>query len=143
MKKKLIGLIGTVAIMGGIIGGVAYAHGYDNNDITRDRMTVNEISARDFEWDSFNDDHYDDMIDIMKENGFKALADNMENGNYEYMDEFMNNITEEDYNKMIDAMKENGYGYMAEMMESIGREEMIEMHNSMHGGDFDVNDHCR
>ena len=66
----------------------------------------------------------------------------MQTGDYEKMNEFMNNLSEEDFKNMIELMKENGFASMAQMMESIGREGMIQMHNStssMHGEGTDMN----
>lgn len=75
----------------------------------------------------------DDMLDIMKKNGYKDIAKEVEKGKYKAMDDFMNNISEEDFNKMIEIMRENGSEAMANMMESVGREGMTRMHNSMGG----------
>lgn len=82
-------------------------------------------------------DANNNLAKIMSDNGFGDAAKYMQTGDYEKMNEFMNNLNEEDYQKMIDIMKANGYGSMAQMMESIGREGMIQMHNSnnsMHSG---------
>lgn len=74
---------------------------------------------------------YNEMLDLMRDNGFNDIADDMENGNYESMDEFMNNMTDEEYQKMIDIMRDVN-PRMVNMMETSDKEEMIEMHNSCH-----------
>lgn len=93
-----------------------------NNNV----MNMMEISD-----DNMMDIKNNNMMDIMEQNGYGDLANEIRNGNYKAMDDFMNNISEEDYQRMVDIMRENGYGNMSRMMEDIGREEMIEMHNSM------------
>lgn len=91
------------------------------------KTAVNEIS------DNTSKDIYEDMIKIMRDNGFKDAGRYMETGNYAAMADYMNNLSQEDYDKMIEIMNDNGYGYMAQMMQSIGREGMVQMHNSMMG----------
>lgn len=76
-------------------------------------------------------DIYEDMSQIMIDNGFKDAARYMQTGDYDAMTNYMNTLSEEDYDKMIEIMNNNGYSYMGQMMESIGRENMIDMHNSM------------
>lgn len=80
-----------------------------------------------------------EMIQLMKENGFAEIANYTEAGNYEEMNEWMKNLTDEDYDKMLDIMQENGYGNMASMMESMGKENMQKMHNSMMGNNGMMN----
>lgn len=65
-----------------------------------------------------------EMIQIMRENGYGDMAKWMEEGDFESMDKFMNNLTDEDYQKMIDLMNQNGYGDLSGMMN---------IHNSMTG----------
>ncbi|MGO1368997.1 MAG: hypothetical protein ACTHVE_07190 [Senegalia sp. (in: firmicutes)] len=120
MNKKMvifiiIGIVSLVALTGFAYadrfdGHFSHMRGFDNNDS-------------------------DEMIDIMKENGYEDVAESVENGDYEKMDEFMNNITDEDYEKMTKLMKENGYGHMSNMMENTSKDEMIEMHNDMGGAE--------
>lgn len=130
MKKKMIIMVSAFVIVLGSIGGFVYAQG--NNPLltrTNDIQTIQSNSKT-----SNHCSNNEDMIQIMRENGFEDMANYMEEGNYDAMDVIMNNLTDEDYARMIEIMKENGYDSMAKMMDSIGREEMLNMHNSMHNG---------
>lgn len=129
MIKKVIGIT-TAAVLTLGIASFAYANEKDDKAVNQPIKTEITTIAN-----QSKDDIYDDMLDIMKKNGYKDLAKEVEKGNYKAMDDFMNNITEEDYQKMIDIMKESGNDNMARMMEGIGREEMIEMHKSMGGAE--------
>lgn len=123
MNKKTIAfiLVGLVSILA--LTGFVYAERLDGSfsDLKNFRGDKNDIN--------------DEMINIMRQNGYEDIAESVENGDYEKMDEFMNNMTDEDYEKMTKIMKENGYDHMSDMMESIGKDEMIEMHNSMDGAE--------
>lgn len=126
MKKKILVIMITAILAVGVMT-VAYAKGNNNiNNVGfgRGMMYQNNIN---------NNDVYNKMIDLMKENGFKEGAKAMENRDYKAMSNFMNNITDEQYNKMINIMKSNGYDGMAKMMGSVNRQEMVKIHNSMMG----------
>ncbi|MTI48523.1 MAG: hypothetical protein FH761_11815 [Firmicutes bacterium] len=150
MKFKTITMVSIAIISLVSIGGVVLASELDNETKIIEKDTKNniqieketnqsgnkELSNTNFNINSSNNpskDVFQDMVKIMRDNGFNDMARNMQTGNYEAMDEIMNDLSEEDYQEMIRIMRENGYDSMAQMMESIGREEMIEMHNSMGG----------
>ena len=80
-----------------------------------------------------NNDTFNKMIDLMKNNGFEAGAKAMENRDFNSMSNFMNNIADDQYSQMTNVMKNNGYVGMAKMMGSVGRQEMVNIHNSMMG----------
>lgn len=132
MNKKIIGITaGAVLILG--MTSLTYANSNPN--------AVNKAKNQQYESiitksSAINNESrkasYNEMLDLMRENGFKGIADDMENGNYKSMDQFMNNMTDEEYQKMIDVMREVN-PRMSNMMESFDKEEMIEMHNSCHG----------
>jgi len=127
MFNKTIAITAALALTLSITS-IAYANEKDLTIFNRPINTqVLELSEQS------NDNVRDDMFTIMQKYGYGELITGVENGNYEAMDDFMNNISEEDYQKMIDIMNDSGYGDMAAMMGSIGREQMIEMHNSMGG----------
>ncbi len=129
MIRKVIGITTAAVLILGIAS-FAYANEKDNKVATQSlKPVINTISSQSKE------DINNNMLDIMKKNGYENLAKEVEKGNYKAMDDFMNNITEEDYQKMIDIMRENGNENMARMMENIGREGMIEMHKSMDGSE--------
>lgn len=137
MKKKGIAVISALVITVVSIFGVAYADDVkaETQESGQPKIENQTLGASCHS----SKDGNKDMIEIMRENGFKDAARYMQTGDYEKMNEFMNNLSEEDFQKMIDIMEENGYGSMAQMMQSIGREGMIEMHNSMssmHSGSF-------
>lgn len=128
MSKKLIVLVGALVIAVVSLGGLAMA------------QEVNQLGFRNMasrvEAPFRNGGNCDreEMIDIMRENGFEDMAKAMEERDFESMNKFMENLTEEEYQQMIDLMRENGYDNMARMMESRGLEGMRRMHNSMMGG---------
>lgn len=129
MIKKVIGItIAAVLTLG--IASFAYANEKGNKVVNQPVKTGIATIANKSENNRNND-----MLDIMRRNGYEDVVKEVEKGNYEALDDFMNNITEEDYQKMIDIMKESGNEDMARMMEGIGREEMIQMHKSMGGAE--------
>ena len=129
MSKKVIAITTIMVLTLGVTS-LAYAKEKDDKEINQSvKMNDSIISNQ------IQNNRKNNMMDIMEKNGYEDLANEVKNGNYESMDDFMNNITEEDYQKMIDIMRENGYEDMTRMMESIGREEMIEMHNAIGGAE--------
>jgi radical SAM superfamily enzyme YgiQ (UPF0313 family) len=127
MKKKPLILTAALALTLGVAT-IAYATEKDN--ITA-RQNL-KPSAIKFEKLGTNNIQ-NSMLDIMRENGYADIANEVEKGNYKAMDDFMNNLTDEDFNKMIEIMRENGNEGMANMMERVGREGMIQMHTAMGG----------
>ncbi|UZQ48931.1 hypothetical protein [Clostridium kluyveri] len=126
MKKKVL-VIMTTAIL--TIGAVTAVYAKENNTqnnfgFGRGMMYQNNINSS---------GTYNQMIDLMKNNGFEDAAKAMENRDFDSMNNFMNNITDEQYNQMTDIMKNNGYEGMAKMMGSVNRQEMVDIHNSMMG----------
>lgn len=124
MFKKVLGLTAAVVVVLGLAS-VSLAK------ISVEKIISNPVYAQTSITNNGSYSKYD-MIEAMKNNGLAYIADDLENGNYKSMDDFMNNLTEEDYQKMIDLIRETN-PQMAEMMEGIGREQMIEMHNAMGG----------
>lgn len=124
MFKKVLGLTAAIVIVLGLAS-VSLAK------VSVDKLINTPVYAQ---TSVTNNDFYgkNRMIEAMRNSEFADIADNLENGNYKAMDDFMNSINEEDYQKMIDLMRETN-PQMADMMESIGREQMIEMHNAMGG----------
>jgi len=148
MKNKIITLtIAAVLTVGGI--SVAYATGrndasFNNSNSNRSMMgTQNSGFNSSYNYGGTmmgvqnprfqSKGSFDDMINIMKDNGFIDMAKAMENRDYNTMNKFMTSISDEDYEKMIAIMEENGYGYMANMMQSVSREDMVGLHQSMMG----------
>lgn len=126
MKKKVLVII-TTAIL--TIGAVTAVYAKENNTSNNfgfggGMMYQNNINSN---------GTYNQMIDLMKSNGFEDAAKAMENRDFDSMNNFMNNITDEQYNQMTDIMKNNGYEGMAKMMGSVSRQEMVDIHNSMMG----------
>lgn len=124
MFKKILGLTTAVVVVLGLAS-ISLAK------VSVDKLISNPVYAQTSVTNNNSYGKYN-MVEAMRTNGFSAIADDLENGNYKTMDDFMNNLSEEDYQKMIDSMRESN-PEMAEMMESIGREKMIEMHNAMGG----------
>lgn len=146
MKNKVIVLIiASILTIGGIT--VAYAtsrNDVTSNDFNRPMMgTQNNNNNKSYNSRSsmMGDQNarvqlnssYNDMIKIMRDNGFSDEAKAMENRDFDSMNNLMNNISDADYKKMIDIMGENGYGAMANMMKSISKEDMTGFHGSMMG----------
>ena len=146
MKNKIITLtIAAVLTVGGI--SVAYATGRNDASFNNSNRSMMGTQNSGFN-SSYNyggtmmgvqnlrfqsKGSFDDMINIMKDNGFIDMAKAMENRDYDSMNKFMTSISDEDYEKMIDIMKENGYGFMANMMQSVSREDMVGLQQSMMG----------
>jgi alpha-acetolactate decarboxylase len=122
MKKRLMILMATAVLA---IGGISVVYAQGRNDINSNKS--NEKVS--YKYTS----NFNDMEEIMRENGFSDAAKSMENKDFDSMNKFMNNLTDEDYKKMTDIMKNNGYAPMAKMMESTSRQDMINMHRSMMG----------
>ena len=80
-----------------------------------------------------SNDSFNNMIKIMKDDGFKDEATAMENGNSGDMNKLMTNISDKDYKKMIEIMKKNGYAPMAKLMQSENGKDMTKTNQSMMG----------
>lgn len=119
--KKL--LIGTALVLA--LGTTAIAFAKENNS-NANAQEVERSNLR----NSFSENS---MFSMMEQYGYSDLVQDIKEGNYVAMDDFINNLSDEEYQKMIDMMKGNSYGNMAGMMESIGKDGMIEMHKSMGG----------
>ena len=131
MNKRVLVVVSVVVIAVASIGGYALAQGSNIGILNNDNgVTQTEGQNRNFSNHCGDNER---MLAIMDENGFEDMAKWMKEGDFEAMDEFMNNLSEEDYQRMIAIMDEQGYGNMSSMMRSIGREGMINMHNSMMG----------
>lgn len=130
MKRKNIILVAATVLVIGLVGGFSFAQ--SNNSINSNMMLQQGTNSNGQQGNHCGNNQ--EMIQIMKENGFSEMASFMETGDYDGMKEWMENLTDEDYNKMLEVMKNNGYGNMANMMESIGIENMLKMHNSMMNG---------
>lgn len=107
MKKRIIVLM-TAAVL--TIGGISVAYAQGKNNIDSNKV----LTSMGYQ----NTNNYNNMINLMRQNGFSDAAKAMENRDFNAMNEFMNNMTDSDYQKMIDIMKNNGYGPMAKMMKS-------------------------
>lgn len=131
MNKKIIGITaGAVLVLG--MTSLSYANSNLNTVKKVKNQPYESIITKSFVINNESrKGSYNEMLDLMRDNGFNDIADDMENGNYESMDEFMNNMTDEEYQKMIDIMREVN-PRMVNMMETSDKEEMIEMHNSCH-----------
>lgn len=135
MNNKILAIFGVILISLATIGGLTYVRAEKNDNLKKNNI----VKIQDLDKDEVrNDDSniYQEMNDIMKENGFDNATEYMQNGDYNAMTDYMENISQEEYDRMIDIMYENGYDYMGNMMDSIGRDEMIEMHESMHGNGY-------
>lgn len=128
MKNK-----GMILIVAGLltVGGASFAYGANRNYTSLNNMNKPMMSTQNCRIQS--EDSINNMIKIMKENGFNDQAIAMENKDFEAMNKLMTNISDEDYKKMIEIMQNNGYGPMANMMQSVSREDMIKSHQSMMG----------
>ena len=146
MKNRVI----TLVIAGVLtVGGISVAYATNNNDTTFSDFnkpimgTQNSVNKSSYNYSSTmmsdrntkanSNGNYNDMIKIMKDNGFSDEAIAMENRDFDSMNNLMNNISDADHKKMIDIMGENGYGSMANMMKSISKEDMTEFHGIMMG----------
>ena len=146
MKKKImILIIAGILTVGGI--SVAYASGRDEasfSNVNRPMMSgqSSEVnSSHNYSRSMMgirnsgiqSNDSFNNMIKIMKDNGFNDEANAMASRDFDAMNKLMVNISDADYKKMIDIMQKNGYGSMAKMMQSVSREDMIKIHQGMMG----------
>jgi hypothetical protein len=147
MKNKfMVIIIAGILTVGSI--SVAYATGRNNstnNEFNRPIMSSqnsNNKSSYNYSKSMMGDDNaievqsngsYEDMIKIMKDNGFNDEAKAMENRDSDSMNNLMNNISDKDYQKMIDIMQKNGYKSMADRMQSINNGDIRDVHESMMG----------
>ena len=147
MKNKVMVLIiAGILTVGGI--SVAYAASSRNetssNNINRQMMSTQNSNVK----SSYNyygsmmgtqnggiqsNDSFNNMIKVMKDNGFNDEANAMVNGDFGVMNKIMTNLSDADYKKMIDIMQKNGYGSTANMMQSVSREDMTNIHSGMMG----------
>jgi len=70
------------------------------------------------------------MYDLMEQYGYGDLVQDMKDGNYVDMQDFMNQLSDEDYQKMTDMMKDTGYGNFGGMMGNITRGGRSSMYQS-------------
>lgn len=150
MKKKMLALTSAAMISVVSIGGFSFAQSSNeklvNNEsqiqinravrtedyskaVKDNRNQTNE--SRNYYSHCWNNE---DMIETMRASGFEDMAKWMEEGDYEAMHEYMNNLSKEDYEEMIKFMEQNGYGHMWSRMRAVDGEDMGNMHNSMMGG---------
>ncbi|KXG73756.1 hypothetical protein [Thermotalea metallivorans] len=136
MKRKSILLL-TISgvLLVGSVTGLAYANAKNG-----DADALSKLNMERKLWTTSNSNgkeqdkaQYEDMLKLMRENGWEGMAKAMTDKDYAAMDQFMNNLTDEDYQKMIKMMRGNGYESMANMMESMDKDSMIQMHNAMGG----------
>jgi len=146
MKKKSM-----ILIVAGIltISGISFAYGASRNDTSFNNINRQMMSTKNSDVKSSDNyratmmgsknseiqsnDSFNNMIKIMKDNGFNDQANAMDNRDFDSMNKLMTNISDEDYKKMIDIMQSNGYGSMAKMMLSVSRKDMTNFHQSMMG----------
>lgn len=155
MKNKILAILGAAVISVGAIGGVAVASNVKDNSfkeaqkiiVEENGIKTNQVVVRDsdvelkdnsdntnYNKNSANNPSKDmnqDMVKIMRNNGFKDAARYMQTDDYDAMTDYMETLSDEDFDIMIEIMNNNSYGHMGQMMESLGREGMIQMHNSM------------
>lgn len=132
MKKRVIAVIGIGVLSIGLMTGGGFSL-TDTNLITGQ-----EVSREKVEYNLNRKDKkqaYQEMLRLMRKNGFKELSKAHITNDYDQIDDFMNSMTDEEYEKMIEIMEDSEYGYMADMMRRIDKEEMIDMHNSMGGAE--------
>lgn len=125
MKKKFLGVLSGAILTLGVVT-AAYAQDSISSNVSDYKTSMMSQNG-------INNNNYNNMLDLMRSNGFEDAANAMENRDFNSMNDFMDNLTDDQYNKMIDIMQNNGYGPMAKMMQSVSKDEMISMHNSMMG----------
>ena len=146
MEKKIM-----ILILAGIlaVGGISVAYASGRNEASFNNVNIPMMSGQSSDVNSSynysgsmmgtrnsgiqSNDSFNNMIKIMKDNGFNDEANAMGNRDFDAMNKLMVNISDADYKKMIDIMQKNGYGSMAKMMQSVSREDMVKVHQSMMG----------
>ena len=144
MKNKVMTLI-IVGIL--TVGVISVAYAASRNDTSFNGVNTPMVAQNNDLKSSYNNmpmmgtqhsgtksnDSFNNMIKIMKDNGFNDEANAMENRDFNAMNKLMNNISDEDYKTMINIMQKNGYSSMGKMMQDLSSEDMIEIHQNMMG----------
>ena len=146
MKNKVMILI-VVGIL--IVGGISVSYAAGRNNASLNNFSRPMMGAQNNGLNLSNNykgtmmgtqnggiqlnDNFNNMIKIMKDNGFSDEAIAMENRDFDSMNNLMNNISDEDYKTMINIMQKNGYSSMGKMMQDLSSEDMIEIHQTMMG----------
>ena len=76
---------------------------------------------------------FNNMIKIMKDNGFNNEALDMSKRDFDDMNKLVTNMSDIDYKEMINIMQKNGYGYIANMIKSVSRENMTNTYQDIMG----------
>jgi len=145
MKNKVMTLI-VAGIL--TVGGISVAYAANNTDTTiNDNYSSMMGSQASNVKASYNNSQmmgtqnsgnqsnagFENMIKVMKDNGFNDEATAMGNRDLNEMNKLMTNISETDYKKMIKIMQKNGFAPMAKMMQSVNKEDMTQIHQNMMG----------
>lgn len=126
MKNKFM----TLLIAGLLtVGGISVAYAASRTDTILNHVNGPMMGTQKNSTQS--NDSFNDMIKIMKDDGFKDEATAMENGNSGDMNKLMTNISDKDYKNMSEIMQKNGYAPMAKIMQSVNGEDMTETHQNM------------
>jgi len=148
MKNKIITLtIAAILTVGGI--SVAYSESRNNTTFNGFNLPMMVTQTSDSK-SSYNNgimmgiqnsgiksnDSFNNMIKIMKDNGFNDEATAMKNRDSDAMNKLMANINDKDYKKMVEIMQKNGYSPMAKMMRSVNREDVTKIHQNMMGKQY-------
>lgn len=139
MKNKVLTLI-----IAGIltIGGISVAYASTRADTTLNNFNRPMMGSQNSNLKSMmgagsvsdkSNGMFNNMIQLMKVNGFNDQAKAMENRDFDAMNKFMASISDADYEKMMNLMQENGYRPMYNMMKSVGKDGMVNMHQGMMG----------
>ncbi|ABW19700.1 hypothetical protein Clos_2164 [Alkaliphilus oremlandii OhILAs] len=150
MKKKILALTSVAMIAVVSAGGFSFAQNSNERLVNNEpQIQMNRAVRAEDDGKAIKDDrnrpigarnYYnhcwdnEDMIETMRASGFEDMARWMEEGDYEAMHEYMNNLSKEDYEEMIQLMNQNGYGHMWSRRRSVDDKDMVNMHNSMMGG---------
>jgi len=148
MKNKIITLtIAAILTVGGI--SVAYSESRNNTTFNgfNSPMMVTQTSDSKSSYNNGimmgiqnsgikSNDSFNNMIKIMKDNGFNDEATAMKNRDSDAMNKLMANINDKDYKKMVEIMQKNGYSPMAKMMRSVNREDVTKIHQNMMGKQY-------
>jgi len=128
MKNKVMTLI-----IAGIltVGGISVAYAASRSDITFNGLNTPMMGTQTSGIKS--NDSFNNMIKIMKDNGFTDEATAMKDRDSDAMNKLMTNISDRDYKKMIEIIQKTGYSPMAKMMQSVNREDMTKIHQNMMG----------
>lgn len=140
MRNKFLLTISILVLVVGLFTGMVFAIDESNGeeDLKIQSLSYDEVEKNNEPWNinsanNIDSKTYREMLNLMRTNGFSRCSRFMQTGNYQDMNEWMNNLSQEDFETMRKLMEDSGYTDMTQMMNVFGVDGMFKMHNSSNG----------